>query len=385
MPMISLGDKLAASGERPTGFDYLRISLALGVVCMHSGLTSYGQDADFAIWMSPLRPVVRVILPMFFALSGFLVAGSLLRTATLMQFLGLRAIRIYPALAVEVFLSALLLGPLLTTEPLGAYFTSPLFGHYLMNATGHIHYVLPGVFQDNPFPNVVNAQLWTVPFELLCYISLSVLALIGVKKRLWLAPAALVALMVAYPAARILKHHGESPVILGGVPGAVLVLCFLAGVSAYFYKDRLPWSAPLCILSGLATALLLVAPYGDYVVAPVVTYFTVSLGLANPRKLRILQGADYSYGIFLYGFAIQQTLMQALPWARIWWVNILLSVALVTCFAAASWHLVEKPALKLRRFLQPRARRQRSTFAAGMTEAVDPSGAATATSYSRPG
>jgi peptidoglycan/LPS O-acetylase OafA/YrhL len=385
MSMISLGDKLAASGERPTGFDYLRIGLALGVVGMHSGLTSYGQDADFAIWMSPLRPVIRAILPMFFALSGFLVAGSLLRTATLTQFLGLRAIRIYPALAVEVFLSALLLGPLLSTEPLDSYFTSPLFGLYLMNATGHIHYLLPGVFQDNPFPNVVNAQLWTVPYELMCYISLSVLALIGVKKRLWLVPAALIALMIAYPAARILKHHGESPVILGGVPGVVLLLCFLAGVSAYFYKDRVPWSVTLCVVSGLATALLLVAPHGDYVVAPVATYFTIALGLVNPRKLRILQGADYSYGIFLYGFVIQQTVMQTMPWARIWWVNILISVPLVTCFAAASWHLVEKPALKLRRFLQPRAARQRPRLAESMAGTVDASGAATALNYPRAG
>jgi peptidoglycan/LPS O-acetylase OafA/YrhL len=57
---------------------------------------------------------------MFFALSGFLVAGSPERSKTLLTFLGLRAIRIYPALGVEVVLSALLIGTAVTTLPLPA-------------------------------------------------------------------------------------------------------------------------------------------------------------------------------------------------------------------------------------------------------------------------
>jgi peptidoglycan/LPS O-acetylase OafA/YrhL len=61
-----------------------------------------------------------------------------------------------------------------------------------------------------------------------------------------------------------------------------------------------------------------------------------------------------SYGVYLYGFVIQQTLMATCPWAREWWLNILLSVPLATGIAALSWHFVEKPALELRRYLQPK-------------------------------
>src|SRR5262249_19035746 len=143
---MTLGEKLAQSAGRPTGFDYLRLGLSVAVVCMHSAITSYGQPADFALWLSPLRAPLRLILPMFFALSGYLVAGSLLRSTSLVQFLGLRVLRIYPALSVEVLLSALLLGPLLTSEPVVRYITSQTFLAYLLNVTGHIHYQLPGVF-----------------------------------------------------------------------------------------------------------------------------------------------------------------------------------------------------------------------------------------------
>ncbi|PBC08811.1 acyltransferase [Mesorhizobium sp. WSM3859] len=357
MRHFTLDEKLAQSGNRPTGFDYMRIGLSLAVVAMHSVITSHGVAAEIPLWTSPLRPYMRAILPMFFALSGFLVAGSLLRTPALSQFLGLRAIRVYPALVVEVFLSALVLGPLLTTLPLTAYFSDPVFRLYLLNVTGHIHFLLPGLFHDNPFPDTVNAQLWTVPYELICYIGLSALTLVGLRKRPWIAPAAVVAFSLVYLAARLIRHHGELPFILGGIPGSVLVISFLAGVSIFFYRDRLPWSLPLCVLSGVATALLLsVVPFGDYVVAPVAAYFTVALGVTNPRKLRFLQGADYSYGIYLYGFVIQQTLMAIFPWARIWWLNILLSVPAAALFAACSWHWVEKPALELRRYLVPRGK-----------------------------
>jgi peptidoglycan/LPS O-acetylase OafA/YrhL len=98
------------------------------------------------------------------------------------MFLGLRAIRIFPALFVEVILSALILGPLVTTLPPQLYFSDPLFFNYLLNAIGDVHFLLPGVFADNPWPRVVNGQLWTIPYELYCYCAISIIALIGLKR-----------------------------------------------------------------------------------------------------------------------------------------------------------------------------------------------------------
>jgi peptidoglycan/LPS O-acetylase OafA/YrhL len=151
------------ASSRPSGFDYLRLGLAVSVVIQHSVGSTYGLAVKpmVDLWPeTPLRAIVRAIIPMFFALSGFLIAGSLERSKTTLTFIGLRVIRIYPALAVEAALSAFLIGSAVTTLPLAAYFRDPLFWKYLLNVTGDIHYLLPGVFENNPVPKTVSFGLF---------------------------------------------------------------------------------------------------------------------------------------------------------------------------------------------------------------------------------
>src|SRR5258707_701549 len=121
MPAISLAQQLVRTNNQPTGFDYLRLILATAVIASHTVPTAYGKVVETHFLSGPIRPVVALILLMFFALSGFLVAGSLDRSRTIALFLGLRVIRIFPALGVEVILSALILGPIVTILPLPAY------------------------------------------------------------------------------------------------------------------------------------------------------------------------------------------------------------------------------------------------------------------------
>jgi peptidoglycan/LPS O-acetylase OafA/YrhL len=102
----TIADRIAATGGRATGFDYMRIVLAVSIIAYHTIATCYGKAAEREITSGVFRAPIAMLLPMFFALSGFLVAGSLERSRTLVMFLGLRAVRIFPALAVEIALSA---------------------------------------------------------------------------------------------------------------------------------------------------------------------------------------------------------------------------------------------------------------------------------------
>ena len=128
------------------------------------------------------RPITLSYLPMFFALSGFLVTASALRTRRLIPFLGLRVLRLLPALFVEVTLSAIILGAIFTQLPLSQYYASPMFWSYFLNIIGDIHFFLPEVFTNNN-TDIVNSNLWTLPWELQCYIVMSVMIVTGVVFR----------------------------------------------------------------------------------------------------------------------------------------------------------------------------------------------------------
>jgi peptidoglycan/LPS O-acetylase OafA/YrhL len=346
----SIEEALEHAGGRPTGFDYLRLILSIAVIAIHEPAICFGYEAEKRFTEGPVRPLIAIILLMFFSLSGFLVAGSLERCRTLVTFMGLRAIRIMPALAVEVLLSALILGPLLTSYTLHQYVSDPLFARYFLNLVGDVQISLPGVFSNNPAPHV-NPQLWTVPFELLCYIALGVLAAIGVTRHRFYFLVA----VLGFEILRFIRSHPGAwlwQMTPGGhVDGRRLVTAFLAGVAIYLYRDVIVVRKSLFWPLTAFTLVILFWMFGDWIAPFTAAYVTVFLGVQNPPKWPVLAGADYSYGMYIYGYPIQQAF--AYFGILLWPVNLTLSLLTAGVFAAFSWHCIEKPALRLRTQLRP--------------------------------
>lgn len=337
--------QLALANNRPSGFDYLRLSLAIAIIVWHSIPVSYGQAVEGAIWVSAFRPLPYFLVPSFFALSGFLVASSLEKN-DLDVFVLHRLIRIYPALALEVFLSALILGPMLTELPLREYFSDSIFWSYLLNATGYIHYYLPSLFLNNPAPRYVNLQLWTVPLELRCYIAITVLGFFKAYR----APRLMGLLLVLILLARAISYLWTGLPPIGHRPtGFVTVMAFLFGANIYFLRQFIPFNWYMFGI-GIALCWLLMSFAETQLLAAIpVAYVTVFMGLLNPAHSLYSRLADYSYGVFLYGFPIQQTIAYLFPGTREWYANSILSLFAALIVAAMSWHLVEARMLANRR------------------------------------
>jgi peptidoglycan/LPS O-acetylase OafA/YrhL len=322
--------------ERPAGFDYLRILLTLGVTAWHAIMVS-GQADQFVTMVenTPWRPLLFFRLPMFFALSGFLICASATRCRTLISFGLLRAFRIFPALIVEVFLSALLLGPLMTRISLDQYILSGTFQTYLLSAIGWIHFELPGVFAANPLRHAVNLSLWTIPVELSCY---ALIALLLVTRHL-LAGRIMLILMTIMQLVLIVRYF-NNPAQADFV-GPQLPLCFLAGSALHLYRHRIRLHWSLAATAMAITLLLLERHGGMTLIALPMAYFTVYLGLQVPKLLPSLKAGDYSYGLYLYSFPIQQ-MVATMKWTHHWWLNLALSLPIALIAAVSSWHLIEK-------------------------------------------
>lgn len=357
---------MVAHNNRSAGFDYLRLGLSISVVLWHSFFLLYGLSA----MNSPARTPVLLILPMFFALSGILVSGSLSRIRTIAEFLTLRAVRIIPALAVEVTLSAIIIGLAFTSLPVHQYVASKDFSLYFLNILGNIHFLLPGVFLTNPTP-IVNGSLWTIPYELECYIAITLLWIVGAIRR----PVFLLLLIIIFQFSLPLRDmfRGEYVDLGKSLPGRVLVLSFLYGVLLFHFKERVVLKLWMFCAASVISFILMRSVLSSYFVALPAAYMTAYLGLMNPRKIPVLMDGDYSYGIYLYAGPIQQVVISLFPAFRTWWFVFLVAIIPICLFASFSWHFIEEPILKRRktivhgveRFVGPiasRAHRTRTTW-----------------------
>ena len=348
MKWITQGETLIEAIERTKnrsrGFDYMRIGLALAVVLWHSTRVSY-EGMAMTGWY---RPFFGMVLPMFFALSGYLVSGSLMRVRSVHEFVALRAMRIIPALAVDTTIAVLIIGTSFTVLPLSEYFSRRETWEYLLNILGVVHFRLPGVFLDNPKPGMINASLWTIPFELECYLLIVLLRIFGILKSLKALIITAIVLQIAVP---LLDQMSDKP--LGdfkAVPGRVLVLAFVYGVIIFMMRSRVILNFPLFIVSLGMGCLLLLNGEAAYFVGLPAAYAAVYLGMRDPPKIPVLMDGDYSYGIYLYSYPIQQAITHIMPSVyREWWINFLLTLPLVALSAAFSWHVVEKPILSQRK------------------------------------
>jgi len=363
---VTIGERSEASGGNTSGFDYLRLILSVAVILIHSFRVTGNAEPQAFLITRILDLMAILVLPFFFSLSGFLVAASLARTQSLVAFLSLRGLRIIPALAVEVLLSAMVLGPLLTTASHSDYFSNEFY-RYFLNVVGKIQYHLPGLFMNNPDRQIVNVSLWTISYEAQCYIGLGMISLIGLIKYPKLFLAGFVAISVVLVVSALFNNTSDQ--WDGAWAGRQLALFFMGGVVLHQWRGRVPYSLGVALAAAvLIEAIAGRAYYLSFILPLPVAYLTTYLGLLTPRRLAVVSTGDYSYGIYLYAYPIQQSVWFLLPAGRIWFANFAIALIVTGLFAALSWHFVEKPALRLKRFI-PRRKQHSAELPHGATVA----------------
>lgn len=350
--MIRLSDRAVG---RDNNLNLIRMVAATAVLVSHAFPISLGAEARQPLTAATGHSLGSLSVYVFFVISGFLIAQSFDRSSSVRRFVSARFLRLIPGLFVSVTLVALVMGPLATTLPLQDYFSDRTTWMSILRNTAMAwpEYTLPGVFETNPYPTV-QGSIWTLFHEALCYVGIFIVGCLGlINRRAVITAVILVYLVLAYVIVLrdITVIH---PRINEFFP---LSVPFAVGTLFYVWRDRAVltiWAIPAFIaLAALSRGTALYEMAYVWTVA----YTTFWLGYVPGGAVRAYNRlGDYSYGMYIYAFPIQGFVVWLLgPMAPI--ENILWSVPPTLAVSILSWHLVEQPALALRK---PRMARNQS-------------------------
>jgi peptidoglycan/LPS O-acetylase OafA/YrhL len=340
---------------RQNNFDFIRCVLALAVVLSHCWPLTHGSDGT-----EPLYRLTNARLTLggaavnfFFAISGYLVANSWAAAPSIRPFLKKRAARIYPGYTVVVFLCVAVMwlawdrqGPF----PIGRRVAGAVWESITLGIPSSPH-----TFVSNPLRFMVNGSLWTVRFEFWCYIFLALAGAAGLMSR---RGAVLAALVVAFAAACYLDITGTSASwgagwvrVLGELAAWPRFATYmLVGIAFYQWRGHIPYSGVLASIAALISGLSLIRPYGLSVVMPACGMYLLFFVAYAPLGLYGFgRYGDFSYGIYLYAFPIQQLLVMRFGTGLSELELFFLSAPAAVVAGALSWHLVEKRFIRRRR------------------------------------
>ena len=341
---IPWGRTIVASDLRhdANAFTVLRWVLASSVMFSHAFDISAQGPVDPTIAILHV-PISRLAVLLFFGLSGFLVAGSLVKRGVV-DFAVARALRLIPGLWVMLIVTALIVGLIFDAQGLtGLVHTASLRRYIGYNALllGR-YYTLDGAFAGNRLPDLVNGSLWTIPQEVRCYVALAIVGGFG----LLVSRRALTAGYIVIIVADLLVPQDVFPVVAATRP---LAATFFFGVLLYLWREHVFLSWPLAAAAVIAARLLPVGPLGEIATALAWVYMALVSAILVPRRAKAASAVmpDYSYGIYIYGFPAQQV-AAALGLGVTYYANALVGFLIVIPLAALSWHLIEKPALALK-------------------------------------
>ncbi|WP_433533965.1 acyltransferase family protein [Micromonospora sp. CA-249363] len=379
-------------------FGVLRLAMACGVIIAHAGPLGFGRANIGAATFGRQSDLGTMCLYGFFLISGFLIADSALRS-TLRQYVRARVLRVFPGLWVCLLVTAFVFAPLAALYEngnLNGFWGHPdgPFDYVMTNVLASMEqFPISGLLADTPYgqivggPSAFDGSLWTLRYDLALYAVVAVLMVTSVLHRspravLVLAGGCYALILADFFAApdwssRPPQHGAVGPFPLIGAFAAdwtlMLGFLFLLGAAARLYAHRVPMNSTLAVLAGVTLVGSLWLGGFFAVGLPAFAYLVLFAAVALPRRWsRISRRNDYTYGIYIYGFPVQQ-MVALLGGTRFGIVGyIVLSLLGSVLCAALSWHLVERPALgfktgsgRARHRVAKQAARQRPQRAAG--------------------
>ena len=327
--------------QKKNNLDVIRFFLAASVIFGHSFQILFPPDRQLEV--DPTRHFTKgqmyigdFAVDMFFVISGYLILMSWERHPKAFDFVKNRFLRIFPGYLVAFLLSVLVFGAFGANSISDYFHSAAAFGtlHWLREVC-LIHPPLAlDTFLSSNLPTNINAPMWTLIHECECYIGLLLLGVLGVYRWRAVIPTIVLFGFVQYMRAPVWESHYRLP------------LAFLVGMLFYQERQLIQLKMVPALLLPILWVVAIQYGYALPLSALMCGYSFLYLGLVA-KPIKWLK-ADFSYGIYLYGFPVQQLVAK---WNMAWiqpWQLTSISAPLAICFAAMSWYLVESRFLKFK-------------------------------------
>lgn len=339
-PALFIADR---SDGRDNNFNLIRIIAASLVLVAHAYPLSLGAEFGQP-FESTLHGLSLGLMSVwaFFAISGFFITRSFDRNPSASSFLIARALRLFPALAVVTVITILVAGLLLTQAP-PSVFWDEAGSYFIRNMLlFKLQYTLPGVFESNPYGAAINGSLWSLSYEVTCYVGVLLCGLLGFLGNKKIFAGLTLLFLCFYTVIVVFIDVNPRIEVL-----TRLGLPFLSGMVFYIWRRHVPLSWSLLALSAALSFMAWFTPLFLPVFAISLSYAVIFAGyVKTPLLLRYNKLGDYSYGVYIYAFPIQQLVAQSGVTTPV--LNMAMSFPLSLLCAVLSWHFIEAPAMKLR-------------------------------------
>jgi len=288
----------------------------------------------------------------FFLISGYLITASFFNSSSIKSYFIKRILRIYPGFIVASLVSIFVFAPLSGGWELILKFN---VSDWLKIPAKLITLNQPwveGAFAGVRNP-ILNGSMWTIRYEFLCYISVVILALLGIGKKSYLI--VLLAFIALYLNIQITQHDFiiDMPIHISAYHYSRFFIAFMIGGTIYYYREKIIWNRQISAICFVMLCLCLLNKYtaelglyffGGYLL------FNFSLNYKNKFISKIGSKNDISYGVYLYAFPFQNLVIQYYPTISPWLLTI---YTLIYGFIVGylSWTMVERPFMQMKKLL----------------------------------
>ncbi|OPY27696.1 MAG: Acyltransferase family protein [Methanocella sp. PtaU1.Bin125] len=340
-------------------FDFLRLIGAILVIFYTSfGVQGLGAQDPLLQLTNGVFHTGSLGVAIFFIISGYLITKSWDKRRNILRFAWARFLRLVPALAGVALITVFIIGPLTTRQGLWDYLTSGMtWGYFSIVSVFFPAYQLPGVFADH-FTDRVNGALWTLPIESTMYLIVLIAGAAGILNKKHLATFLTISVLGLYlyiniPVVNIMVPIASQNFIYMlqyyiNSLAPFYPLCFLMGSVFYLNRDKIKFDFRIVLLAVLAWVLSMQIPelmlLSSLICLPYIVLGTAFASI--PFINRIGKRGDISYGLYIYHYPVQQTL---LSFAGLDPLKLFIATFIIAGpLAWLSWHLVERRALDMK-------------------------------------